>query len=65
MISHAAAATATCAQGLSRRPVVRLAIANEAMAQFSTPSATRFRVPGRPRRGVSSLVSSSGTSSED
>jgi len=65
MISHAAAATASWAQGLSRRPVAKLAIANEAMAQLSTPSATRLRVPGRPSRGMSSLVSSSGTSSED
>ncbi len=64
MIVQMTAAASSCPPGLTRRPVARLAIATEVRTHISTPSAIRFSVPGRPKTGVSSLATSSGTISE-
>ena len=65
MISQQAAATSHCAHSLIRSPTARLAIATEASAHNRTPAAIRFRLPGRPRTGVSNRLISSGISSDD
>ncbi len=49
-------------------PAVRATVTgpgHEMIKLLSTPSATRFKVPGRPSTGVSSLASSSRTSCDD
>ncbi len=42
-----------------------LAMPTDASAHISTPTAIMFRLPDRPKTGVSTLPISSGTSSDD
>ena len=65
MASQHAAATRSWAHHLIRRPAARLAIAIAASTQYSTPTAIRFRLPGRPSSGVRSRPASSGSSAEE
>jgi hypothetical protein len=50
MISQIIAATSSYAHSRTRRPTARLAIPAEAITHITTPSATRFSVPGRSFR---------------
>ncbi len=65
IISQQAAATSSWAHSLIRSPTARLAMATEASAHHTAPTAIRFSVPDRPKTGVSTRPISSGTSSDD